>query len=324
MKSHIQTIGERGMQRFAEAADLHVDAALTQLSIGYANEESVFIADQVAPRIRVTAESDKYYVWDDAPLTDDGDDLLRADKADYANADWSPTTSDFQTEEYGIQYPLGDREVANAEPGADPDAYGTRVCTHRIMLARERRIATLLTNTAVVPNNTTLSGTDQWDDYVNSDPETNVETARESIHTGAIRMPNTLVMGRQVLSKLKRHPGLLETFKYTSGGQLTLEQLADLFEVDRILVGDGVYNSANEGQTASNAFIWGKHVIMMYVPPSPTLFEPAAAYQLVFQDQVSERYRSESNKVTVIRVREEVDEIVPCAPAVYLIKDAVS
>ena len=41
-------------------SDVHIDAALSELSIAYKNKS--FIADQVFPLVTVEKQSDKYYV----------------------------------------------------------------------------------------------------------------------------------------------------------------------------------------------------------------------------------------------------------------------
>ena len=43
------------------SSDVHVDSALSQVSIGYRN--GGYIADSIFPLIEVDKQSDKYYVW---------------------------------------------------------------------------------------------------------------------------------------------------------------------------------------------------------------------------------------------------------------------
>ena len=42
-------------------SDIHIDAALSSISVGYKN--SGYIADSIFPFVRSDKQSDKYYVW---------------------------------------------------------------------------------------------------------------------------------------------------------------------------------------------------------------------------------------------------------------------
>ncbi len=44
------------------STDVHIDVALSNVSIGYQNEE--YIADQVFPQVSSDKQSNKYYTWD--------------------------------------------------------------------------------------------------------------------------------------------------------------------------------------------------------------------------------------------------------------------
>jgi hypothetical protein len=307
-------------ERFAEPGDLHVDAALSHVSLDFKNNE--FVADLVSPRIRVDKESDKYFVWSteafDNPATG------RAPKASFARTEFAPSTDTYQCEEYGLEIPIDDRERRNADPGADIEIAAVEKATGMIMTGREKRLADLLTSTADVTQNTTLSGTDQWDDYVNSDPVSDIDDARATIHSAGSPNPNTLVLGREVFDGLKRHPAVLDAFKYTESGVITEEMMSALFGVGRVCVGNARYKTSNEGQTDALGYVWGKSAILLYTPMTPGRYTPAATYTFVFTDRTVETYAEPEHSVTVVRVREETDEIVTSTACCYLIKDAVS
>ncbi len=308
-------------ERFAEPGDLHVDAALSTVSIDFHNDE--FIGDIVSPRIRVEKESDKYYVWGKEAFSDP--DTVRAAKAAYARTEFSPSTSQYQCEEYGLEIPIDDRERRNADAGADIEIAAVEKATSIIMTGREKRLADLLTSTSNLTQNTTLSGTDQWSDSTNSDPIGDIDTARSTIHAAGSPNPNLLVLGREVFDILKRHPDLLEAFKYNpQSGIVTGSMMAEFFGVERVLVGNARYRTSNEGQTDTLAYVWGKHAVLLYTPASPSRFMPAATYSFMFTERVVETYREPEHSVSVVRVREEMDEVVTSAACAYLVKDAVA
>jgi hypothetical protein len=45
-----------------EVSQVHIDAALTNVSVAYRNPD--YIADIVAPQVAVRKQSDKYYIYD--------------------------------------------------------------------------------------------------------------------------------------------------------------------------------------------------------------------------------------------------------------------
>ena len=50
-----------------------------------------------------------------------------------------------------------------------------------------------------------------------------------------------------------------------AGGLATPDAVANLFEVDRVLIGRSRYISTKEGQTATFARLWGKHAAALHI-----------------------------------------------------------
>ena len=51
----------------------------------------------------------------------------------------------------------------------------------------------------------------------------------------------------------------------------SVEALAQLFEVERILIGEAWVNAAKPGQTASLTRVWGKHVAALHINPAASV-----------------------------------------------------
>ena len=136
-----------------------------------------------------------------------------------------------------------------------------------IALDREIRVAPLIFASGSYPaaNATSLSGNDQWNAYdqVASDPIDDINTG---LDTPLIR-PNTMVIGRAAYTKLASHPKIIKAVQGNAGdaGIASRQQIAQLFELDQVLVGEGYKNSAKRGQTASYARIWGKSCALLYL-----------------------------------------------------------
>ena len=76
-----------------------------------------------------------------------------------------------------------------------------------------------------------------------------------------------LVVDADTMALLRRHPTLLDMYKYTSGGTVADAQIAQAFRVQNIWMAGGLKNVANEGQTKSLVNIWGNSAVLAYVPP---------------------------------------------------------
>ena len=173
------------------------------------------------------------------------------------------------------------------------------------LVAREVELAASLTSTAVLTQNTTLSGTSQWSDFSNSDPIANIRTGASTIYSAIHVNPNTLVLGKQVFDKLQDHPAFLERAKYTQLGIITTDLMARVFGVDRVIVAAAGKNTAVEGQTNLMSYIWGKDAVLCYVAPriAPKTITLGLTYQ--WKTRKVERMRGveeEDRKGTFIRV----------------------
>ena len=88
----------------------------------------------------------------------------------------------------------------------------------------------------------------------------------------------TIIMGRQVFRYARRHPLVQSQLGANERKLLSAEQLAQIFDVKRVLVGSASYNSAAEGASASYSFIWGDKVWVGYLPDRAELEAPSAFY----------------------------------------------
>ena len=262
-------------------ADVHADSALSEIAIAYKNKS--FIADQVLPLVPVDKQSDKYYIWDKGSwLTNQVE--LRTPGDTYPEGRMKLSTDTYYADIYHLGYPIPDEDKKNQDAAVDLETSGAEWLAHQFALNREVQIAAAVFAGSIWDTNPTV-GTDfvAWDDYDNSDPPDDIDTYRETVLQNTGVLPNVLVLGKQVFSKLRRHPLLLDMYKYTGRGMLTEAEVAAALDVEKILVGTAVRRTSVEGAaSATQAFVWGKNALLLYVPPKPALREPAAGYTFVW------------------------------------------
>jgi hypothetical protein len=124
-------------------------------------------------------------------------------------------------------------------------------------------------------NRVALSGTDQLNDYANSDPIGVIEAGRNGVRNKVGLYPNVLLLGAPVFDALKHHPAIVDKIKHTQTGVLTEELLANIFSIQRVVVGKAVAVGDDDVQFD----IWGKDAILAYVPQQITgMRQPSYGY----------------------------------------------
>lgn len=176
--------------------------------------------------------------------------------------------------DYGLEEPVPRRDQATARAQMvrrDPLARATENVARRVKLAREKRVADLVTSTDSYDASLheTVTGNDRWDKAA-SDPKGAILDARDKLLMPA----NTMVLSQPVWTELSQHPSIVESVyhsgagKTDAAGRATKMAVAELLEVDRIVVGAVKYNASRRGQTPSYQFMWGKHAALLYIDPN--------------------------------------------------------
>lgn len=233
---------------------------------------------------------------------------------------------------HGLGTTVSEEEKDNEEQPFDAMKDATMDVTERLMLGREYALASALTSTSVLTNNTTLSGTDQWSDYSSSDPLGNFRTARSSIYNKSgkdIRQPGGFaVVPWDVAEWLSFHPDVLELYKYTSsmGAGVSDDQLRKAMKVDRLIFASAQYDSSKEGQTPVITPTWGKHCVFGYAPRSGSKRQQSLGFTVsktmshrVFRSRIDDPPNADRILVDIT-----YDDLITDVGAGYLFEDAVA
>jgi hypothetical protein len=241
-----------------------IDPELTAVAIAYKNDS--YIGDMVAPRRTVGKEEfqwDEYTTSEMYTIPDTKVGRLSAPN----QVTFSSTRNTESTQDYGLDAPVPQKDIDNADANRDPKAHATMGVMELVMLDREKRLADVVDdlNTYAAAHKDTLSGTDQFSDYTNSDP---LSYLLGKLDIPLMR-PNKMEIGQEAWTVLRTHPVLVEAVVGTGAakGAITREQLAQLLELEEVLVGRSRANAAKPGQTMSLYRLWGKHITMFYSSP---------------------------------------------------------
>lgn len=312
-----------------------VNPELTAIAIGFQNAEDSLIADEVMPRVD-TAETFKWTEYDTAEAYTVPDARVGR-KSEPTQVTFSGTDHESSVEDFGFDdfVPQRDMDVWGKMPkpasGAgpiSPEARATMMLTNLVLLAREVRVAGTVFNAANYDAalQDTLSGTDQWSDYANSDPISDILLALDE----PLVRPNVFVLSQPVWTMLRMHPKALAAVYHNDmkAGTVTRQQLQEVLEVDRILVGASRVNMARKGQAANLQRTWGKHAALIHVSKTAAeLAQPVwgwtAQFGGRFAGTIPEPKRGLKGGNTV-RSGEQVKEVVSAKGAGYFFQNVIA
>jgi len=310
--------------RPGDAAPFPLDPRLTGIVIAYSNP--AMIADQVLPRVPVAK---KEFKWLKHKLTDGFSipDTKVGRKAGRNQVEFSASEETSSTEDFGLDDIVPQDDIANAPDGYDPLGYASEGIANLLMLDREKRAADVVFNADnyAAANKATLSGDDRFSSTA-STPISTILTAMDAM----VMRPNVLVFGQAVWTKFRQHPEIVSAILGNSGtkGIVTREQVAALFEVQQILVGQSFLNTAKKGQAASLARVWGKYLAMLNIDnlanaTNRVTYGITAQFGTkVARSEFTSKYGL--NGATVVTAGESVKELVMANDLGYLFSNAVA
>ena len=299
------------------ARQSHIDTALTNVSIAYRNAE--YIHPQVFPVIPVAKQTNKFFKFPKGAWYRD-ETGVRAPGTRAKRAEYTLSTDNYLCEEKALSKGVPDEVIENSDDPLTPMVRATEFVADQVLKSIEIDVLDLVFGTGW-SSSATPSPT--WDDDT-SDPLGDIETGINTVELAIGRAVNTAIIGRGLWRYLKNHPDVVDRLKYgqTSGGPaiVSLQGVASLIGVDRVLLTRAVKNTGNEGASDSMSYIGGNHMVLMYVSPTPALDVPSAGYVFQWKTREVNRYREDQEHQSVVECRASWDSKVTASDAGYLIK----
>ena len=251
------------------ARDVHIDVPLSNIAVE-AFSTGDFIAPQLFPVVDVRKQSDKYYTitrnsWLRRPAN-----TLRAPKQASARVEFDVSSDAYFADNYALGTENAHEVIANADDPIQLRARSTRFLVDALMRDQELRIANQVTSISNIGSGVALAGVNRWSQYASSDPVSDVTTGHAFIRQNTGLLPNTMLLDFDTYQTVRRHPVLLDMYKYTQGGLVNDAELKSVFKVDRLLVSNAIYNAALENAASSMVNIWGNNCLLCHVSPNPT------------------------------------------------------
>ena len=311
-----------------------INPALTAIAMAYRNPDQVMIADIILPRIP-TAQTFKWtkYALEQGytvPNTRVGP-KSEPNKVDFKGQEFTD-----QVYDYGLDDLIASSEMdafaAMPRPASggplSPQELSIMMIMGLVKLDRELRVASMVFNAATYAagNQATLAGVTQWSDIVNSDP---VAAIGDALDVPVIR-PNKAAFGRAAWTRLRRHPKIVQACNATNQGAgiASRQQVADLFELQEIVVGEAFINNARRGQPATMSRAWGKHCLLFNSNPQAAVErQPVFGFTAQFGAPVAGEIPAPTKGLRggmTVRAGESVKEVISAADVAYYFQNCVA
>lgn len=299
-----------------------IDPILTTQARGYTNAAAIF--PMLFPLADIPVRSMKV-----VKFGKDDFRLMNTRRAPGANV--KTITYGFESEPIALVQDALDavvpREVsegAAAVPGVDMASRSVNLVLNIIDLGHEKAAADLAKNAANygAASKVALAGADKWSDDA-SDPAQVVEDAKLTVAARIGREPNTLTLGRDVFARLRRHPKVLEQFKYTGRESVSAEMLAAYFDIERVVVGRAVYLPEDASDATPAEFIWGGVAQLSYVNTDGSYLSPSFGYSYRLQGYpiVEQPQWARERRSWLYGVTQERAPVITGADAGFLIQN---
>jgi hypothetical protein len=270
----------------------NINEPLTDFSLMFLQKDG-FVADKVFPIKEVEHKSSSYFTYPRGSFNTPSM-KQRSVGTTVEVMDYDIDMATYTTQVWALGRHLDEQIEANADPIISLELEATQALTLQLQLQKETLFASSFFTTDVWTNTWTGEASApstnqflQWGSTAgvpnaSATPIEDIRNMKRAIilSSGNVGEPNTLVLPKLVYDVLLGVPEIVSRIVYAqkqaNAALVTKDILAQLFEVDQILVSTAVYNTAAYGASESNAFVLGNGALLAYVPPSIGVRTPAA------------------------------------------------
>ncbi len=259
-----------------DEADVHIDQMLSNVAMNY--RPKGLIADQIAPIVEVQKQSDLYAIFSRA-------DALRLEEDVRAPGDEArkiytlPSSDTYYCKPHALKMPVTIEQRANADPIFVSQLINGRVrfITDKLLLNWEDRVTNQVTSGSNVGSYAGVGSA--WSSYTVSHPDVDMENAMDIVMdlTGGYRA-NRAIFGYTAWKHFRRNSRVRSTIFNNAAGIPSTAQVADMLELETVLVAKAYKNTGNEAQSEALSQLWDDKVLVYYSTDAPSLEDPSFMY----------------------------------------------
>lgn len=290
-----------------------VNALLTDLSVAYRQDRPA-ISDIVFPRVTVDLPNGSYFTWNK------GDRwrqqmYKRAPGDVFKRGELQNSTDTYLTAQHAMEYKLPDEiRRAGAQNGIGWDMMVTGFLQEQLALEKDLDFATNFMTTSVWGVGSLGAG--KWS-AANSTPVKDVVGAARTIRRaiGSNRNYRLVGVGGTIVEQaLLGNTDISTRIQYTQAATIDAIRnvIAAALGIDQFIVADREYTTSKEKQTNAFSPVFDDDFLLVAVPNSPGLEQPAAGYTFEWNDGNGtvyvEQYRDETVKSDIYRAIEHYQQ----------------
>lgn len=298
---------------------------LTATAYEYADQIAIseMIGLKVAPIFKTGEAKSSYPIITRKNFTKQDNDKRGSDGR-YNFIDTEFDSGNFDCEDRGLSDLLDDARKKRYATFLDFEAAVSRILTYRMMMGLERRIAAMAFNAVTF---TAHNATTSWATATTADPAGDVQTGCRAISrkTGIPKSRISLICPESDFDLLCKTAAIIAQVQYTFSGNagvrpavLKPQHIATVLGIKEVLVPDGAYDSAPEGETESLTAVWteGKAMLAVLAEGENYSLELPAAFRTMLwvedslEYPVIDRYYDNDRRGEVIRARANSDEVL--------------
>ena len=288
-----------------------VDAEMTSIVVAYRNH--TLIADDVLPRLPPMTK--KQYTYEEYDLAD-GFTLpwTKVGRLSYPEqVHFNSKEVERKCEDYGLEDVIPVDDIDNTPNGKSLMNRRVEFLTDLILLDREVRVAQMIQSPDTYLPSNVFSPALPWTDP-DADPIGDVSTAMGAM----LFRPNTLTFGSALFDIFARHPKVVMACNRNDGahGIARIRDIAELFRVDKVLVGEALVNIMRKSHDPELKLAWGKSLSLSYLDK---LGGPGGKPSFGFTAQYGTRVAGKKEDPRMglrggfyVRAGETVDEAISC------------
>ena len=260
-------------------SNLHpVDQILTGIVSEAVPSDSQLIADRVMERVDIPERSGTLLVETTRSFmgAPEADSRRAPGAARQSLSSFNRSSLTFKAEIHSFEDSIAMEDIEDSQYPGTEEARSTRKVRRALLLAQEKRCADLLFSATQFTNNVDIAATTTAFDLAGAEPLTklheNLDTLRAANH-GIVA--DTIVLGYDVFRALARNPEVRSFAGDSSQGiasgnriladDAVLSVLRTVLNVPNVYVGSARRETAIPGATSSEADIWNRETIGLYI-----------------------------------------------------------
>lgn len=292
-------------------SDVHVNRPMTGMSVAFMQKLEKFQADNCAPIMPVEKKSDSYFKIDKEYFFQDRM-RKRGVGAQAIRAGYGITQDSYLCDVWAVSKAIDDQVRANEDSPLNSDRNAMQFITRLERMNREKSFKNAFWNNTTWTTNWTGntsasaygSGTiNQWNGST-STPIDDIAAMKEVGEKLTGFTFNVLEVSMPVWKRLKTNAQILDRISggstNASPAQVTKQLVAQLFEIDEVVVLNAVENSAAPGATWSGDYLFGLNAWLGY-RDSTVGIETATAKRTITWKQ----YAGANNGTRILKYRDE-------------------